>query len=153
MSQGSVKQIFEVSDRLRDDCYSIVNIAGGDAMKVYHLIQADVRERRGIMFTHDYNGFVTGFLKAHFTGQKSEAFPIGDGSMIDWFYVDKNYQRKGIGQQLFQAYIKYMLLHNIHDIRLHSEASTKALSFYQKYGFEITGPELLMTKKITEKVI
>lgn len=153
MSQGTIKQILEVSQRLREDCYSIVNIAGGDALKIYHTIQDDIKHRSGIMFTHDYNGFVTSFIKGHFSGPKTEASPMGNVNTIDWFYVDKNCRGRGIGTWLFETYAKHVLLHNVQDFRLYSEPTKKTLDFYEKQGFKIIGPEYFMKKTMAEKVI
>ena len=61
-----------------------------------------------------------------------------EGTHIALFFVDKKYQKQGIGKQLFQT----ILNTNIDKITVHS--SPYAVSIYHKLGFHDTDKEQIV---------
>jgi len=59
---------------------------------------------------------------------------------IERFYLDPRYQRKGIGQHLFEFVSEWAKKNNFNHIWLRSwERNESAIKFYKKMGLEIVG--------------
>ena len=64
---------------------------------------------------------------------------LGRGHVIT-IAVDDRYRRRGIGSKLMKMFILYALKHGVKEIYLEVSVRNKeAISFYRKFGFEVTG--------------
>lgn len=71
-----------------------------------------------------------------FDDDKLIGFAMGTRQYIDLFFIDENYQGKGVGKELFNYYIN---LFPQNDITL--SAAHYAIGFYKKLGFIENGKE------------
>jgi len=63
--------------------------------------------------------------------------PIGGILTIHWLLIQKEYQKKGIGRKLTQAYIHHAQEQGAHGVHLFSADFN--VPFYEKLGFEKVG--------------
>jgi GNAT superfamily N-acetyltransferase len=85
---------------------------------------------------HMRNGFVLGaFNDETIVGM----IAIRDFNHISLFFVDRQFQKKGIGRSLFFAAVQIIESQNLTDMHVHS--SPFAIPFYKSIGFTGLGPE------------
>lgn len=135
-----IERVEFVTPRIRDNCCIIAN-KSAHAMNVvtaiYNSIQSDVNENDGFMLSCTIDrqmcGFITGCLKYDDCSQYAEQIPTT--AKIDWFYVDKRFQRRGIGRELIAEYVDYVASLGVREIEVFAEPVASALNFYKKNGF------------------
>lgn len=87
---------------------------------------------------HTRNGFVLGaFNDESIVGM----IAIRDFNHISLFFVDRQFQKKGIGRSLFLAAMQIIESQNFTDTHVHS--SPFAVPFYNSIGFTSLGPECI----------
>ncbi|KAM3100952.1 GNAT family N-acetyltransferase [Phormidesmis sp. 146-12] len=74
-------------------------------------------------FVAEIEGTIAGFAELEFNGH------------IDCFYCHKDYQRCGVGRQLYEAIEQKAVELNLD--RLHTEASITAKPFFERMGFSV----------------
>lgn len=149
-----IQQIFTVSDELLKDCYMITDqTRPGEAVALYHTLRDDVEKRGNIMFVFNGAAFPLGFIKGKIlqTPDFKLYTPYGIQAKIENLYVDKKYQRAGIGHELLRAYEDYCRDKNVSEIILYGAPTVQASSFYAKNGFHKVNANLLMAKSLVNK--
>ncbi|MBD5521103.1 MAG: GNAT family N-acetyltransferase [Lachnospiraceae bacterium] len=68
------------------------------------------------------NGIIKGFMQMN-------------GTEIDKLFIDTSFQSEGIGSELIEYAIKELNADNLWAL----EKNTRAISFYQRHGFHLTG--------------
>ena len=91
------------------------------------------------MFVCDYNSVVRGFLVGH---------NIRDLARVDDLYVDRLFQRSGIGTALLRAYEDYSRKNGAGIMSLQSRATKQAKDFYEKNGFRQISADRFMEKSL-----
>ncbi len=135
-----IMRVFKVPDFLLKDCFYIVNQTRPDeAENLYHRLQIDVENRRHIMFCCNEDNFQFGFIK----GSIDKNYRRGK---IDYLFVDKKYQRNGVGGALLEAYEKHCVVNNVLEIFLYAVPTSQALNFYNKNGYVVNNDNYLMVK-------
>jgi GNAT superfamily N-acetyltransferase len=85
------------------------------------------------------NGFVLG---AAFNNESIVGMiAIRDFNHISLFFVDRQFQKKGIGRSLFSAAMQIIESQGMNDIHVHS--SPFAVQFYESMGFTSLGPQCI----------
>lgn len=136
---GITERVFKVCESLAMNCYCIANVNGSQNTEyIYEDLQSMGDYDSHIMFCHKIDQFICGFI--------SGVIVAPGTSKINWFYVDKNYQRRGIGESLVGAYIDYVKSIDVKIIELESSNKISALNFYKKHGFEKIRQDYLMRK-------
>ena len=85
---------------------------------------------------------VVGFLGGHIVKQESCGY-------IDWLFVDKKWQRQGVGRALICAYEQYLKSNGIKNEKLMSVSTTNAINFYISGGFK----RVLADSNLMQKVL
>jgi len=70
----------------------------------------------------------------------------GDELYIREFFIDSNFQGKGIGTKLMNKLEKELKIEDIHTIVLLTERDTEAKKFYDNKGFEVNNDIVFMIK-------
>lgn len=144
MTEFSIERIFNVSDALRTDCYHIIDQSRpAQAMDFWSSVQRDVHDKGHVMFTCSNKYMPIGLIKGRL--EKLDANLRG---RIDFLFVDSQYQGRGIGMALLNAYEEFARNARVRDILLYS-APGGAVKFYQRAGYEIVGAQYLMGKSIS----
>ncbi len=136
-----VVRVSNVSDALVMDCYYIANLfRPSTAMNIYNSMQHKVNTRGDVMFTCLQNNHVLGFV----CGGK-----LDSGKWyIDWLFVDKLHQRRGVGRSLMDAYENYARDNGANAVLLHSAPGGGAPMFYKNRGYVLSGANYAMTKRL-----
>jgi putative acetyltransferase len=118
-----IAQLFHQTIRevnVRD--YSIRQVEAWAPDDLYFRNWAEVCSNR-FTFVADLEGTIAGFAELEFNGH------------IDCFYCHKDYQRCGVGRQLYAAIEQKAFELNLD--RLYAEASITAKPFFQRMGFSV----------------
>lgn len=139
-----LRHAFLSKEKMRD-CYYVISASNGTmADSFFNRAERDINQNGHIMFTAETPGMVVGVIKGRVFNMQDSAL-----AEIEYFYVDKKYQSRGIGRALLAAYENYVQSgHNVRGIRLHSAPATRTLDFYKKSGYKITGARYLMAKDL-----
>lgn len=138
---NALRQVFRVPNALLGDCYYIVNQARPDeAMNLYYSLAKEVEDAGHPMFVFDGTHYPIGFIKGHKLFNKNCMH-------VDYLFVDKRYQRTGIGTALIQAYEDFCRKNNFESIQLYSAPTVQAKNFYLKQGFKLAGPNNMLMQK------
>lgn len=121
-----IRRVLNVSDNMRLDCYRIANTSVGDAEFIYYTIRDLVNRDGYTMFVSENNSFVHGFVLGHM---------IDSAGRVDRIFVDKRYQRQGIGSALLRAYEDYARGQGAKRVTLNARATVQAKNFYAKNGY------------------
>ena len=98
-----------------------------DELQVSNLIQAYQAAPENISNTYVYDdGAVKGFIRLN-------------GQQIEKLFVEPVLQRQGIGARLLEFAVRQKNAHYLWAL----EKNTKAISFYQRHGFCLTGEKVL----------
>ena len=102
-----------------------------------HFLKELKSEAHFARLAFDSNDIVAGILLAEIQQNIPIVKPSQFGYITDLF-VDQNYRRQGLAEQLLEDISKIFRAHNISEIRLQVDAKNlQGLSFYQKHDFEI----------------
>lgn len=158
MQSGKTQQIFTVSDSLRDACAEIAETSGAWGSDVFRKIKTDINIRHEILIDYRLiNGVLAGFIKGNIEGQH-HLYSIPQlmnmsVARIDWLFVDEQYQKKGIGTQLVQAFIHEVQKSNVGGVYACISDIKKTRNFYTKQGFRpLKIKDTLYYKILKEKV-
>lgn len=135
-----IRQVLCVTDEMRRGCYSVANTSVGDADLIYYTIRDLVNRDGYTLFVSENNSFMCGFLLGHLVGDNA--------GRIDRLYVDKRYQRQGIGTALLRAYEEYARIRGVCWISLNARPTVQAKNFYAKNGYLQVCANRLMEKKL-----
>jgi Acetyltransferases len=93
----------------------------------------------GITERRSWNNWVNKFATLQFTakidGKIIGALEIANANHIQSFFVRKEFQKRGIGRELFNFSIKYFINNGIKLNGFRVYASNYAINFYKKLGF------------------
>ena len=134
-----IKQVYNVSDELRVVCYSVANSLVGDADLIYYTIRDLVNKDGHTLFVAEENNSIRGFVMGYM---------VRDMGRVERIYVDKKYQRQGIGTALLRAYEEYARGHGAGRILLQSRATQQAKKFYIKNGYLQISADRFMEKTL-----
>ena len=134
-----IRRVFNVSDKMRLDCYAIANSCAGNMESIYYCLQDWVNKDGRVMFVCECNSIVRGFLVGH---------NIRNLARVDDLYVDRQFQRSGIGTALLRAYEDYSRKNGAGIMRLQSRATKQAKGFYEKNGFRQISADRFMEKSL-----
>lgn len=134
-----IRQVLNVSDRMRLDCYSIANSSAGNMESVYYCLRDWVNKYGRVMFVWEKDSVIYGFLVGHSLKKLAQ---------VDNLYVDKRFQRAGIGTELLRAYEEYARKVGAISISLQSRATVQAKNFYIKNGYHQISPSRFMEKTL-----
>ena len=91
--------------------------------------------KRNFLYVADYNGKVVGTITCSIN--KAYAFNCMNYMVFDYLVVDKNYRRKGVGEQLIGKLVSLAKKYNIESIQCVSSAGkSNAHVFYNKTHFD-----------------
>lgn len=144
-----LEQVFNVTPALVKDCYYIVDqTRPGEAAVLYNTLREDVERRGHVMFVFNGAAFPLGFIKGQILRipDFKSVGVVGIQSKIDYLFVDKKYQRAGIGALLLRAYESYCRDNGVGNIILYSAPTVQATGFYAKNGYVRMNGNLLMAK-------
>ena len=151
---SAIKKVNYVTPYLLENCFYIVDqTRSAEAINLYKTLREDVELKKHIMFVFDGVNAPLGFIK----GQPfSKVFDKQTGlyslqAKIDYLFVDKNFQRSGIGALLLKTYESYCIENGVNRIYLHSTPTKQALNFYMKNGYVNTGIKNVMRKNLGGK--
>ncbi|MBN1386553.1 GNAT family N-acetyltransferase [Candidatus Woesearchaeota archaeon] len=94
-----------------------------------------MRQKDKAFFMAEAEGKAIGYAAAEI--QKNPAWCVHDkrGHMFN-LYVDRQYRRKGVGQKLTEACLRWFKEKGIRDLMImHYHFNTEAASLYKRYGF------------------
>ncbi|KAM3094072.1 GNAT family N-acetyltransferase [Phormidesmis sp. 146-35] len=120
---NQIAQLFHETIRevnVRD--YSISQVEAWAPDDLYFRNWAEVCSSR-FTFVAEIERTIAGFAELEFNGH------------IDCFYCHKDYQRCGVGRQLYEAIEQKAVELNLD--RLHTEASITAKPFFERMGFSV----------------
>jgi putative acetyltransferase len=100
-----------------------------------HFIDWAERGSSRIIYVADDQGTIAGF---------AELEPQGH---IDCFYCHKDYQRRGVGRQLYQAIETKAKQLGLKDLNV--EASITARPFFQQMGFSVVNEQQVICRGVT----
>lgn len=136
-----IRQVYRLDRGTMLDCFYVAN-QFIDAQNVinWQSLEFTVQAGHSIMFVDESsNGFLKGFLVGNI--QSKDA-------MLDALYVDRKFQRGGVGGALLGAYEDYVRKFGVKQIKLQSRPTKQAIEFYQKHGFQKIGSEYRMQKSL-----
>lgn len=101
---------------------------------------------------HFYANVTTDGLVAAITDQEITLLATVDDTLagvvqvrnethITWLYVDKAYQRRGVGRKLLVSAVEEIRRRTPHATMITLNSSPYAVPIYRSIGFEATGPE------------
>ncbi len=134
-----IKQIFNVSDEMRLDCYALANMSDGNSESIYYTIRDLVNKDKHALFVLEDNGTMRGFVLGYL---------VRDIGRVMRIYVDKRFQRQGIGTALLRAYEEYAQKNGAGRIVLQSRATQQAKNFYAKNGYLQISADRFMEKTL-----
>ena len=135
-----IRQVYNLTDSMMRDCYYIVSYFMGNASDFYYSVQNKVNSGKSVMFVHEVNGVIKGFLIGAMQGKKV--------AVINNLYVNADAQRQGIGAALLKAYENYNYVRGVKSFSLMSRPTKQALDFYQKQGYARLGQSNKMIKSL-----
>ena len=136
-----IRRVFALDRSMMADCFYIAN-QFMDAQNViaWEDLQFKIQAEQSVMFVDEKeNGYLKGFLVG---GIKQNS------AVVDNLFVDRQYQRGGVGGTLMDAYEDFARRCGAKQIRLQSRPTKQALAFYQKRGFVKTNLEYHMQKSL-----
>ncbi|MDR0726930.1 MAG: GNAT family N-acetyltransferase [Rickettsiales bacterium] len=155
MKDYNIQQVLFVSDKLKAECAglagdSAANIA--EAEEVKNNIQKDVNQNAHWLFTYTAQEELRGFVKGHPEQYPRyvEDLPEGPSCEMEWLYVDKKYQRQGIGAGLIKAYKDHARSQNMASLFGYLSNSKPLKKFFKKFGFETIGWHHLIGKSLVK---
>ncbi len=134
-----IRRVLKVDDSVQLDCYRIANSSVGDADIVYYTIREQVNNDGYVLLVFEDNSGMRGFVLGH------QEYNLGH---VDRLYVDKRYQRQGIGTTLLEAYEDYAKEYGANRVILCSRASVQAKNFYNKNGYQRIAKNRFMGKNL-----
>lgn len=134
-----IRQVFNVTDNMRLDCYSVANSSVGDAGLIYYTIRDLVNKDGYTLFVSESGTLVQGFVLGHL---------INGAGRVDRIYVDKRFQHQGIGTALLLAYENWAREHGACKMSLRSRSSVQAKKFYAKNGYQLKAMDNYMEKTL-----
>ncbi|HHH54015.1 MAG TPA: GNAT family N-acetyltransferase [Bacteroidetes bacterium] len=87
-----------------------------------------------VVLIAEYENKIVGFIS------------LENGNYIDFLYVHKDYQRKGIAKKLYSAIEKEALRQK--QTKLSSDVSKTARPFFEKVGYEIVDKQIVIKKNV-----
>ncbi|MBO7066654.1 MAG: GNAT family N-acetyltransferase [Alphaproteobacteria bacterium] len=127
---------------LEDCCYIAAQSRYDVAENIFSELGSDFALESHLLFTvsGDSKTGILGFLGGHIVKQESCGY-------IDWLFVDKKWQRQGIGRALIGEYEQYLKSNGIKNEKLMSVSTTNAINFYISGGFKrVLADSYLMQK-------
>ena len=128
-----------------EDCYYIAAQSRHDiAENIYSELGSDFKLQSYSLFAvfGGPRSVLLGFLGGHIVNHESCGY-------VDWLFVDKKWQRQGIGRALIGAYEQYLKSNGIKNERLVSVETTNAVNFYTSGGFK----RVLVDSYLMQKVL
>ncbi|MBP5363902.1 MAG: GNAT family N-acetyltransferase [Alphaproteobacteria bacterium] len=129
---------------LEDCCYIAAQSRYDVAENIFSELGSDFALESHLLFTVSggSKSGVVGFLGGHIVKQESCGY-------IDWLFVDKKWQRQGVGRALICAYEQYLKSNGIKNEKLMSVSTTNAINFYISGGFK----RVLADSNLMQKVL
>ena len=136
-----IRRVFSFDKNLLYDCFYIANQfmdVGTFAVWTEWMYSVDCRQ--SIMFVDEKeNGYLKGFL----LGSIKQ-----NSAVVDNLFVDRPFQRAGVGGALMDAYEDFARRCGAKQIKLQSRPTKQAVEFYRKRGFVKTNLEYHMQKSL-----
>lgn len=158
MYNGKIQRIYNVTEKIKNDCAEIAETSGAWGSDVFRKIKTDINIRHEILIDYRLiNGELTGFIKGNIEGYH-HLYSIPQlmnmsVARIDWLFVDEQYQKKGIGTQLVQAFIQEVQKSDVGGVYACISDIKKTRNFYTQQGFKpLKFKETLYYKILKEKV-
>ncbi len=156
MKGAKIEQISFVSDKLLDACYKLSATAAAnvaEAEEVKSNLQKDVNISGHWLFTYTAQGQLRGFMKGHLENLPKYVndLPTGQGCEMEWLYVDKRFQRQGIGTSLIKAYEKYAMSQGVVNLFGYLSNTKPLKKYFKKFGYGIIGWNNLIGKNLKTK--
>lgn len=149
---GKIEQIYNVTEKVCEDCYYIANQTNCDAANtIFTTLADDVNINQSLMLGYFVDNLLVGFIKGQFEQLPEYVIrEIGNfkSVKIDWLYTDKNYLQFGIARSLVNEYIKRQQKSGADYIFARVTNKKAPLKFYENQKFEIIGWNYLMGKKL-----
>lgn len=123
-----IRRVFLLNKELLWDCFYIANqFVDAAVLASWAQLKHKVDSGQAVLFVDEKdNGFLRGFLLG---GMKSNV------AVVDNLFVDKRFQRGGVGSALLQAYEDFARSGGIQQIKLQSRPTKQAVEFYAKNGY------------------
>jgi GNAT superfamily N-acetyltransferase len=153
MQNYQIKQIFFVSNKLRQDCFNLAKSAAAniaEAEEVKKNIQKDINKEKHWLFVCTASGTLRGFIKGRpgALPEYVDGLPLGKSCELEWLYVDKKYQRCGIGSGLMKAYADYAKSRAAVSMFGYLSSSRPMKRCFKRFGFETVGWNHLVGKSL-----
>lgn len=143
---AGIERIFSVSKNILSNCYCIVDqTRPGEAISLYYSLKNDIEQKNHILFVFNGAYAPLGFIK----GNISNANPDFLTANVDYLFVDKKYQRCGIGTSLLNAYEDFCAKNFVQKVSLYSAKTAQARTFYEKHGYILQNANYFMTKNLS----
>lgn len=136
-----IRRVFSIDRNTMMDCFYIVNqfMDAHNAIS-WECLQRRVQFEQAIMFVAEKeNGYLKGFL----VGSVKQ-----NVALIDNLFIDRQFQRSGVGTALMIAYENFVRRYGAKQIVLQSRPTKQAVDFYQKNGFVKINLEYYMQKSL-----
>ncbi len=123
-----IRRVFSLRKEMLWDCFYIANqFVDAALLASWAQLKYKVDSGQVVLFVDEKdNGFLRGFLLG---GLESNV------AVVNNLFVDKRFQRGGVGSALLQAYEDFARSGGIQQIKLQSRPTKQAMSFYQKNGY------------------
>ena len=136
-----IRRVFSLDKNLLRDCFYIANqfMDASNAVS-WQDLPFRIQAEQSIMFVDEKeNGYLKGFL----LGRIKQ-----NSAVVDNLFVDRPFQRAGVGGALMDAYEDFARRCGAKQIKLQSRPTKQAVEFYKKRGFVKTNLEYHMQKSL-----
>jgi GNAT superfamily N-acetyltransferase len=136
-----IRRVFSLDKNLLQDCFYIANqFMDATSLIAWAELKGFVVLGTSVLFVDEKeNGYLKGFL----LGSIKQ-----NSAVVDNLFVDRPFQRAGVGGALMDAYEDFARRCGAKQIKLQSRPTKQAVEFYKKRGFMKTNLAYHMQKSL-----
>ncbi len=123
-----IRQVLRLDKTLMWDCFFIANqFVDATTLAAWAELKNFVDSGKSILFVDEKeNGYLKGFLLGNVQT---------NGAVVENLFVDKRFQRTGVGGALLGAYENFVRACGVRQVKLQSRPTKQAMAFYKKHGY------------------